>query len=108
MAKCSDKEWILKPAEENSCIQGNPHKDISGFFNRNFVWGKKVVWDIQSAERKKSAAKNTLSSKAAIQNRRDKQLPNKVKLKEFITSKPALQGMLEGNLWVERKGHNQG
>ena len=69
-----------------------------GFVSTNFTSQKGVVRSSQSAERERCAAKNTLSSKAAIQNRRDKQLPNKVKLKEFITSKPALQGMLEGNL----------
>ena len=48
---------------------------------------------LQSAERGKSVAKNALSSKVVIQNRRDKQFPRQ-KLKEFVTTKPALPEML--------------
>jgi len=51
-----------------------------------------------SVERKKSAARNTLSSKAIIQNKRtDKELPRKQKLKEFMSTKPALQEVLKRN-----------
>ena len=64
---------------------------ISRFFSRNFAGHKKVLGYIQSAEREKSADKNTLSSKVIIQNRgRDKEFL-KEKLKEFITIKPVLQ-----------------
>ena len=57
---------------------------------------------IQSAESEKYAAKNSLSSKAVIQNRRDKNFP-KQKLKEFVTTKPALQEILRGNLSGEKR-----
>ena len=49
---------------------------------------------ILSAEWEKSAAKNTLSSKVVIQNRMS--FPDKQKLKEFMTAKPALQEILKG------------
>ena len=54
----------------------------------------------QSAEMKKSAAKNTLSSNSVIQNRRtNKEFPDKQKLNEFMTTtKAALQEMLKGTL----------
>ena len=54
-----------------------------------------MAWYIQSAEWEKSATKNTQSTKAIIQNRRDKEFP-KQKSKEFITTKPALQEMSKG------------
>ena len=51
---------------------------------------------IQPAELEKYAVKNSLSSKAVIQNRkRDKEL-HKQKLKEFMTTKSALQETLGG------------
>ena len=52
---------------------------------------------LQYDEQKKYAAENPLSSKSVIQNRRDKGLP-KQKLKEFITTNPALQEILRGIL----------
>ena len=56
-----------------------------------------MAGNLQCNEQKKYAAKNPFSSKSLIQNRRtDKGLP-KQKLKEFITTKPALQEILRGN-----------
>ena len=46
----------------------------------------------------KSAAKNTLSSKAIIQNRRRDSFLDKQKLKEFVTTTPTLQEILKGIL----------
>ena len=57
-----------------------------------------MAGNFQCDEQKKYAAKNPLFSKSAVQNeRRDKGFP-KEKLKEFITTKPALQEMLRGIL----------
>lgn len=53
----------------------------------------------QHAELKKYAAKNSLYSKAVIQNRGEiKSFPEEQKLKEFMTTKPALQEILRGTL----------
>ena len=53
--------------------------------------------NLQCDEQETCAAENPLSSKSVIQNRRrDKSLP-KQKLKEFITTKPALQAILRGD-----------
>ena len=55
----------------------------------------------QSAEKKKkkNPTKNTLHGKVMIQNwRKNKSFADKQKLKEFITTKPALREMLKGFL----------
>ena len=67
--------------------------------HRNLAGQKGVAGYIQCAESEKYAAKNSLSSKAVIQNRRRaKNFPDKQKLKEFVTTKPALQEILRGTL----------
>lgn len=53
---------------------------------------------IQSAERKKSGAKNTLASKAIIQNTRRPKEFLRQKLTAFKTTKPALQEILKGTV----------
>ena len=59
---------------------------------RNLAGKKGVVGYIQHAESERYTVKNSLPSKAVIQNRRrDKQFPDKQILKEFIITKPALQ-----------------
>ena len=76
MVKISDEEKNLKSSKrkEDSYIQGKPYQDISRFFIRNFADQKSMALYIQSAEREKFAANNTLSSKTIIQNiRRDKE-----------------------------------
>ena len=87
-------------AGEDSYIQVKPCKAISGFFRQNFIAQKGVAWSIQSAEWEESAAKNILSSQAIIQNRDKKFL--KQKLKDFMTTKPALQEILKGTFQVQR------
>ena len=52
-----------------------------------------------NAEREKSAAKNTLSSKAVTQNRRrDKEFPRQAETKGVMTSEPALRETLKLSL----------
>lgn len=53
-----------------------------------------MAWCIESSEGKKPIFENTLPCKV-IQNGRDS-LPDKQNLKEFTTTKPALQGMFKG------------
>ena len=53
---------------------------------------------------KKPVAKNTLSSKAIIQIEGEiKIFSDKQKLSKFMTTKPALQEILNETLWVENK-----
>ena len=61
-----------------------------------------MVGCIQGAEREKYAAKNTLSSKAVIQNRRDKEFPRQTK------TILALHKILRGGLFKwGKKDQNQ-
>ena len=46
---------------------------------------------IQSVEREEPTTKNTLPSKTSVQTSEIKSFPDKQKLKEFSTTKPALQ-----------------
>ena len=64
------------------------------------TWQARKDWhDIfRILNEKKNVAKNTLSSKAVIQNgRRDKELPRQA---GTVTSKPALQEILRGTLKI--------
>ena len=54
-----------------------------------------MAWYICSDEREQPATKNTLSSKTLIQIWEVKSFPDKQKLKEFSTTKPALRQMLK-------------
>ena len=79
-------------------LQGKTDQVCNRPIHRNLAGQKRVAGYIQCAESEKYAAKNSLSSKAVIQNRRrDKEFP-KQKLKEFVTTKPALQEILRGTL----------
>jgi len=53
----------------------------------------------QTAERKRTAAENTLPRKTVIQNREVKSFPDKQKLTEFMTTKPAQHKMLKRGLF---------
>ena len=101
LEKYKDKERILKAVRDK---WGLPYKgrhirvvaDLS-----TETWQARKEWQeiFNVMNRKKYTAENPLSSKSVIQNRRrDKGLPNKQKLKEFITTKQALQKILRGTL----------
>ena len=49
-----------------------------------------LAWYIKVDKWEKYAAKNTLSNKAVIHNRREKIFQDKQKLKELVITKPAL------------------
>ena len=56
-----------------------------------------MAWYIQSAEWEKSAAKNTLSSKAVIQNRRSKEFPRQTKTKGVHDHKTSPERNIKGD-----------
>jgi len=60
---------------------------------------KAVAGNIQRAKCEKYAAGNSLPSKAVNQNRRDS-FPDREKLKELVTTKPAVQEILRGTVSV--------
>ena len=76
--------------KNNLLYTSKAHKAISKFFSRNF--GQKgVIQHIQSAERKKLPTKNSVLTKLSFRIEVEiKSFPDKLKLKEFITTKSAL------------------
>ena len=97
MSKFKDQERILKAAREKNLVmlQGNPHKIISRFFSRNFAGHKGVAQYIQSAERKNFQLRILCQEKLTFRIEEERELQDKQKLKEFITSKLTLQEMLK-------------
>ena len=100
LAKYKDKEKILKAARDKHALtyKGRPIRLVTDLSTE--TWQARKEWQeiFNVMNRKKCAAKSPLSSKSVIQNRRrDKDLP-KQKLKEFITTNPALQDILRGIL----------
>ena len=72
----TDKERILKSARERKVLnlQGKTDQVHSRYVHRNLASQKGMPGYIQPAESEKYAAKNSLSGKAVIQNRkRDKE-----------------------------------
>ena len=89
----------MKVAREKKVLnlQGKTDKVHSRPIHRNVAGQEGVAGEIQCGESEKYAAKNILSSKAIIQNRRrDKEFP-KQKPSEFVTTKPAPEEILRGD-----------
>ena len=83
-------------------LEGKTHK--ASYHISEQKLGKPQASDITYSKywMEKSAAKNTLSNKAIIQNGRRHRLPQ-TKTKGVFTTKPVLQEILRGSLWVERR-----
>ena len=81
------KKIKSRKTTEKIYIQGKPHKAISGFFSRTLQAGRDWHDTFKVLTGKISAARNTVSSRAIVQFRRE--FP-KQKLEEFMTTKPAL------------------
>ena len=82
--KHSGKERIMKAAREKkkSLTYKGTDQVCSRPIHRNLAGQKGVAGYFQCAESEKYAAKNSLSSKAVIQNiRRDKKVPRQTKIK---------------------------
>ena len=85
-------------------LQGKTDQVHSRPIHRNSAGQEGVAGYIQRAELAKYATKNSLSTKAVIQNRKIKTFPNIQKLKVFVvTTKPALQEILRETLWRKDK-----
>ena len=101
MAKFQDKEKILKAAREK---QELTYKGVllrlAADFSVEMPQAKRE-WqkNIPSNENQRTATKTTSPSKALNQDRRpNKIFPEKRNLKEYTSTKPALQEMLKGLL----------
>lgn len=88
MVKSSYKERIFfKTPEKIVTYKGNLIRLLADFL-ADTLQAKREYNDIFKSQREKSAFKNTLSSKAIIQNRRNiRNVLVKQKLKEFIITK---------------------
>ena len=100
MAKCSDKERILKAEREKKTVtyKGNPMRLSTGFSAEilQAIRGWHHIFKVlenkikqkqkQKTNKQKLTTRNILSSKAITQNRRKRDFP-KQKLKELMTTK---------------------
>ena len=98
LPKIKNKERILKAAREKETVT---HKGISitiNWFHRRNITGKKgLERSIPSHERQGPTSKMTVSRKVIIRMEGQiKCFPDKVKLEEFIITKPSLYEMLKG------------
>ena len=97
--KYKDIERILKTAQEGRALtyKGRHIRLAADQSTDTYLAGqKRLARYIQCTKWKKHAPKNNLSSKAVIQNKRDKEFPRQTKTKkEFVNTKPALQEILK-------------
>ena len=96
--KIKDKERIFQAAREKETVtyKGVPIR-LSADVSQETLQARRGWQEVLSHERQGPTPKITLSSKAFIWNgRADKCFPDKVKLKEFIITKPLLYKMLKG------------
>ena len=99
---------MLKAArEKQSYLQRSYHKTISSFLKRNFVSKERLAGSIQSDEKQ---GPPRLLYPAKLSYRMEGQIkcfPNKVKLKEFIITKPVLREMLKGFIYEKEDLKNE-
>ena len=100
LGKHKDKEKILKVARDKRSLTYNGrHTRLVADLSPK-TWQARGEWqEIFNVLNGKKT--QPLSSKVVIQNRRRDSFPDKQNLKEFVTTKPALQQILMGTLWVE-------
>ena len=100
LAKYKDKEKILKAARDKQALtyKGRPIRLVADLSTE--TWQARKEWQeiFNVMNRKNIAAENSLSSKSVRIIGEIKVFPNKQQLKEFITTKPALQDILGGIL----------
>ena len=90
-----DKEKILNLYGEKYQINSRPlHRDLAD--------QKRLEGYIQGPKGEKHAAKNTLSSKALIQNRRDKELPRQAETERICDHQTSSARNIKGDPVKER------
>ena len=98
LAKMKGKERILKAAREKETVtyKGVPIR-LSTDFSKNLAGKEGLERSISSHERQGPTSKRTLPAKLSYtMGGQIKCFPEKVKLKEFIITKPLLYEMLKG------------
>ena len=99
MPKVKDKERILKAAREKKRVtyKGVPIRFSADFLKRNLAGKKGLERSIQVMKRKDLQPRLLYSAKLSFRiEGQIKCFPDKVKLKEFIITKPLLQEMVKG------------
>ena len=93
MTKIKDRENMKSnKGKATNNIWRNPHKVISWFFSRNSAGKKGVAQYISNDEREKLQPRVLYPARLFLRfDREIKSFTDKQKLKEFITTKPALQ-----------------
>ena len=106
MLKVKDKERILKAAREKQRV--NSKKRLSADFSKKPFSGKKgIARSIQSDENKDLQPRLLYPAKLSFKMEgKIKCFPYKVKLKEFIITKPLLYKVLKGLIQVKEEDQN--
>ena len=101
---------MFKAAREKKIVtyKGNPIR-LPADFSAETSQARKKWHDVFKELNRENLQPRSLSSKTIIQNRRrNKDFSDKQKLKEFMTTKPALQKMLRGNSeWKDHKSDTE-
>lgn len=98
------EKFEISQKEVTHNVYESLNKINSLFLFRSHEGQKTMRSYIRSAERKKLSSKNPICGQTIIQKRVEiKIFPDKQKLRDFITSKPALQEMLKLILQAEMK-----
>lgn len=101
--KSKPKNFKSGKRRESSYVQGNLPKTSSGFLRRNFSGQERKEWPTQHTEGKDLSTKNPIPDVFVLQKQRREKDLYKQKLKEFITTRLAFQGVQKGVLCVEVK-----
>lgn len=105
--KIKDKERILTAWRKKRLViyMGIPMRLSAHFSAEPYMPGENgmihsICWERKFQPRILYVAKLSFRNEGEI-----KEFPEKQKLKEFVTTRPALQEMMKGVLWAEMKGH---
>ena len=92
-------ERIVKAAGEKQFLTYEGRQIRFTAYLSTEIWQTRKEWQdiFKMLNWKNMQLKNTLSSKAIIKNKRDKEVPRKTGLKEFMATKPALKRNFKGD-----------
>ena len=97
----------ISKGKATSSIQGNSHKATSWLFSRNPAGQKRVAGFKVMREKNLQPRILCLATFSFWFDGEIKSFTDKLKLKEFSTTKPALKEMLRNFSKWKRKGHNK-
>ena len=100
-ANSKDKEKILKTARDKKSLTFMGRSISFNTLHRDLAGQKGLAGYIQDPKSEEHATKNTLSSKLSFKMEGEiKSFQDRQELKEYVTSKPALQEILRGTLKI--------